>query len=251
MCTSTFAKNYLPLETSSAPDIPQKISLHNQELTLFYKNHIDKVSMVKKKDSFLGTTAKGEYVGVSDKGTALIVTFIDKDKTSYKTHIFREEGLKLPQKDTHFATAPTKDNYFVSSPSFIASYPVWSADDTAYAYDLLSHRERGVIKMFPYVATELAEKLCASPEKTSGIFQLTNGQDVSCVNINNTFTVMSRSGRIKDFKIRADAERKTLRSVFECGQGLRSPKQCQNISGLMAKRALQVKSIKSVLQEFK
>ena len=138
----------------------------------------------------------------------------------------------------------------MSSPSFISSYPLWSAEDTAYAYDLLSHRERGVIKMFPYVATELAEKLCASSDKTSGIFQLTHGQDVSCSNINDAFSDMSRSGRIKDFKVSANTERKMLRSVFECGQGLRSPKQCQNISGLMAKRALSVKSIKTVLQEF-
>ena len=115
MCTSSFAKNYLPLEGAS-DDVPKKISLQNQELTLFYKNSTDKVSLVKKKNGFLGKTVQEGYVGVSDKGTALIVTFINKDKTSYKTHIFREETLKLPQKDIYFTAAPKKKRLFCVKP---------------------------------------------------------------------------------------------------------------------------------------
>jgi hypothetical protein len=228
--------------------MPSSVTLKNAQADVIINKTTQIIPVDKKSNEYIGVLPDGRKIGITPKKSAVFVTVIDADNKKYKTSIYRLSSLSLPEKGKYYVPAPDKDNFFVSSPHFIASYPFWTGDQTARAYDVLSYKERGIIRMFPYISAEIAHKLCVSHQTTSGLFQILDGQDMDCKSLKSHFETLLQSKKLSAFQASAQKERVLLGRIFECEQGLLPTKQCQNVSKDLGNRALNVHNIASIFQ---
>lgn len=242
---SVYAQDYIPLENNIG--FPSKISIINQKANIIYPKSNYSFVYDKKFSGFLDNLDNGKQLAISPKGNVLLVTLVDQENKKYKTAYYRWTGLKLPQKNKYYILPPSEDNFYLSSMNFIVSYPFWSGIQTARGYDLLSYKERGIIRMFPYLSAEIAHKLCESKKPTAGLFQILEGQGIECKKLEEKFTALTMRSDFSKFQGNLSSEREVVQHVFECGQGLRDSKTCENVSKILSKRALTIKPISSIL----
>lgn len=211
-------------------DIPLKI-MSGQESTKAY-----------------GVSPKGMKVGINYNAQILRLIVVDAQHKNYMSQVFvplTGGRLRLP---FYYKKPINYKDYYLSSVQFVQSYPLWPAVSVARGYELLSEKERGIIKLFPAIRLELADKLCRSDVVTAGIFETLGQQkNITC----DTLKILNNKQSLKNLQSITNQERSLLRSVLECASGMRQPKGCQQTSKKLSEFVLAGKTLYSVFERIK
>ena len=252
-CSVPYAQSYIPVDTQAVVQkkaFPNSIKIldNKKQILLKYKDYSATIFFDTKHNHYSAIMPDDSTVTVSLKNAAMIMTWISKKKDHYQTALYRRSDLVLPEKGRFYRNAPEKDDYFLSSPNFIDSYAFWTGEEVAHAYELLSYKEQGIIKLFPYVSAEILFKLCRAPLKNAGVIKLTKHHNISCNNISDAFYNLYNSINFKDFYIHLAQEKKLLSNIFACNHGLTPPPKCRIFQKSLSNQALSPQSIHHILQ---
>lgn len=243
LCTNSFAINYIPIEaltTQQKKYLPNHISIIDKKnsLKLDFDHFAADIFYDAYNKNYTALMPDDSRLTVLVKDTAMIITWLDKDNKNYKTALYRREDLRLPQKGRYFRVAPNRDDYFISSPNFIDSYAFWTGDEVMHAYDLLSYKEQGVLKLFPYVSIEILNKLCHAKDKKAGFIKLLTHHKTSCDILPKRYSALQISDEYTDFQKKLTDEKTLLSHIFACNHGLMPPQKCRTFQKALSKKAL-------------
>lgn len=249
--SSCFAANYIPLETLTQktkeyfPNSIQTLQTDDM-LRLDFDRFSADIFYSPQDNHYTALMPDDSRLTVMVKNTAMIVTWLDKNQENYKSALYRRADLRLPKKGRYFRIAPDKDDYFVSSPNFIESYAFWTGDEVMHAYDLLSYKEQGVIKLFPYISTEILHKLCHAQHVKAGFLKLLKHHSISCDDLNQHYSHLQSSDKFTKFQTELQAEKKLITKIFACNHGLTRPSECQMPQKALSQKVLSPQNIYTI-----
>jgi hypothetical protein len=164
---------------------------------------------------------------------------------------FIEQGVSLPQLPEDFIEEPSASQSEIDTIAFLKSYPFWSPQAVAVGYALVPDTFKSVIQLYPYVQTDLAWKICqasvAERRNVSPILLRTQG--ATCESILETMQDVQMKKKFTSYKETVDLQSRDAQDAIACARGEKMTKECDTISKKTADYALNIKTVKAVLED--
>jgi hypothetical protein len=165
---------------------------------------------------------------------------------------FLRPGVDIPDGPERALPPPTRAGQKVEARGFVSSFAWWSPLEAAWGWEGIEPRFRATIRLFPLVLSDLAGKICDSPERTPGLSEALRGQGVGCKEVSAAFARMRAGAGFDRFKRAVADERATLLQVLDCADDVtRTQRDCAAAAAETARRAVSMETVATVLSQYR
>lgn len=164
---------------------------------------------------------------------------------------FVEEGTVLPLLPQNFMNEPDNTVRSIDAITFLESYPFWSPQGVQTGYQIIPENFKSVIKLYPYVQTDIAWKVCQQDNvarNNNGVAaRLLRAQNVTCTHIIKQMKTIQRQNKFTTYKRTVDTQSKDAQNAIACARGEKMTDICSDITQTTSSYALNPQTIRVVL----